>query len=60
MKLEVNETCLNTFNEIVEAARHFLKAELLNDIRVFLTLARFGNYDLTENIQEVSFVIFTK
>lgn len=58
MKLEPDESCLSTFNEILEAARHFLKPKLLDDIRVFLTLARFGDYELPENIQDVSCLCF--
>jgi hypothetical protein len=44
---------LKTFGEILEAARHFLKPELLNEIRVYLTSARLVEYEISDGIQEV-------
>lgn len=53
MKLDLEQMHLDTFNEIIQAANHFLKPELLNDIRVYLTEARLVEYGLTDGVQEV-------
>lgn len=47
---------LQTFNEILQAAKHFLKPELLNDIRIYLTSARLVQYELSDSVQEVNLV----
>ncbi|XP_044268941.1 mini-chromosome maintenance complex-binding protein [Tribolium madens] len=46
-------THLRTFSEILGAARHFLKPELLDDIRLYLTSARLTQYDLSDNVLEM-------
>ncbi|XP_018566587.1 mini-chromosome maintenance complex-binding protein [Anoplophora glabripennis] len=51
--LKPEKICLETFAEIIVAARHFLKPELLNDIRKFLTLARLAKYEISENVEEL-------
>ncbi|KAJ3663854.1 hypothetical protein Zmor_008075 [Zophobas morio] len=51
--LEPDEMHLNTFSEILQAARHFLKPELLNEIRVYLTSARLLDYNISDDIQEL-------
>lgn len=53
MPLILDEICSNTFDEIIEAAQKFLKPELLNEIRIYLTSAQYCKYDITDNIQEV-------
>lgn len=49
----LDEICVNTFDEIIEAAEKFLKPELLNEIRIYLTAAQYHKYDITDNVQEV-------
>ncbi|XP_072383994.1 mini-chromosome maintenance complex-binding protein [Diabrotica undecimpunctata] len=49
--LQPDEICINTFKEIVEAAEHFLKPDLLNEIRKYLTLARMTEYIITEQVE---------
>ena len=51
--LKSEEICLKTFNEIVSAAKHFLKSDLLNDIRKYLTLARSFKYNISDNVEEL-------
>lgn len=51
--LDPDDMHLKTFGEILEAARHFLKPELLNEIRVYLTSARLVEYEISDGIQEV-------
>lgn len=50
--LKPEQMCIDTFVEILEAARHFLKPELLTDIRKYLTLARFTEYEIHEKSGE--------
>ncbi|KAK9871140.1 hypothetical protein WA026_011422 [Henosepilachna vigintioctopunctata] len=49
--LKPEESHISTFNEVVEAAKHFLKPDLLNEIRKYLTLARMVTYKLGDNVQ---------
>lgn len=49
--LQPDEMCLNNFKEIVEAADHFLKPDLLNNIRKYLTSVRLIDYSLSEEIE---------
>lgn len=58
MPLIADKDCTNTFAEIKEAAGQFLRPELLNDIRVYLSQARFGKYELSDNVQEVKIGLF--
>ncbi|RZC40480.1 mini-chromosome maintenance complex-binding protein [Asbolus verrucosus] len=51
--LEPDEMHLNTFNEILEAARHFLKPDLLNEMRLYITQAKLTQYEITDGIQEL-------
>ncbi|XP_050301033.1 mini-chromosome maintenance complex-binding protein [Anthonomus grandis grandis] len=51
--LKPDDQCRDTFSEILEAARHFLKPELLQDIRKYLTEARLLNYEMSDNVQEL-------
>jgi hypothetical protein len=51
--LDPDDMHLKTFGEILEAARHFLKPELLNEIRVYLTSARLVEYEISDGIQEM-------
>lgn len=46
------KNCINTFAEIVIAAKYFLKSELLNDIRKFLTLARLIKYEIPSSMED--------
>lgn len=50
--LEPDPLCKNTFKEIVEAAEHFLKPDLLNDIRKYLTISRMSDYSITKQHEE--------
>lgn len=51
--LKPEKICIDTFTEIVDAAKHFLKPELLNDFRKYLTLARLTKYEITENVEDL-------
>ncbi|XP_060535093.1 mini-chromosome maintenance complex-binding protein [Cylas formicarius] len=51
--LTPEESCLNTFPEILEAARHFLKPDVLNDIRTYLTRARLAEYEISGGVEEL-------
>lgn len=51
--LKPDQICLETFEEIITAAKHFLKPDLLNDIRKYLTLARLLKYEILENVEEL-------
>ncbi|KAF2902596.1 hypothetical protein ILUMI_03592 [Ignelater luminosus] len=52
--LKPDQDHVTTFNEICEAAKHFLKPELLNDLRVYLSLSRHGKYELSfDDVQEL-------
>lgn len=51
--LEADSECMDTFPEILNATRHFLKPELLNKLRAYLSKARFSKYELTESTMEV-------
>ncbi|XP_057662736.1 mini-chromosome maintenance complex-binding protein [Diorhabda carinulata] len=50
--LEPDPMCTNTFKEIIEAAEHFLKPDLLNDVRKYLTISRMSDYSITEQNEE--------
>ncbi|KAJ8974185.1 hypothetical protein NQ317_004864 [Molorchus minor] len=49
--LKPENICLETFSEIIAAARHFLKPELLNDVRRYLSLARLIKYEISESVE---------
>lgn len=49
--LKPEQICIDTFAEIIEAAKHFLKPELLNDIRKYLTQARLIQYEIADNVE---------
>ncbi|KAJ8925194.1 hypothetical protein NQ315_001380 [Exocentrus adspersus] len=49
--LRPENICLDTFEEIVTATKHFLRTELLNDIRKYLTLARMSKYEICGNAE---------
>lgn len=51
--LKPEQICVETFEEIITAAKYFLKPELLNDIRKYLTLSRLTKYDISENVEEL-------
>lgn len=51
--LKPDDECLKTFSEILDAARHFLNPELLNDIRKYLTEARLMKYEISDQAQDV-------
>ncbi|KAF7273594.1 hypothetical protein GWI33_013702 [Rhynchophorus ferrugineus] len=53
LRLKPDDGCVKTFGEIIEAARHFLKPELLQKIRIYLTKARLIKYELSEQVQEL-------
>ncbi|XP_030765573.1 mini-chromosome maintenance complex-binding protein [Sitophilus oryzae] len=53
LPLKPDDTCLNTFGEILEAANHFLKPELLNQIRIYLTRARLIQYEISDQVQNL-------
>nr|XP_023016612.1 mini-chromosome maintenance complex-binding protein [Leptinotarsa decemlineata] len=46
-----DSTCINTFREILQAADHFLKPSLLEDIRKYLTSVRLTQYEISENVE---------
>lgn len=44
---------MNTFVEIKEAAKHFLKPDLLNNIRSYISKVRYAEYELPESTMEL-------
>lgn len=50
--MDPDQNCIDTFAEIIEAANHFLKPELLEDIRKYLTQAKLIKYEISSNIEE--------
>ncbi|KAF5269933.1 hypothetical protein FQR65_LT05732 [Abscondita terminalis] len=44
---------VQTYQEIVEASKIFLKPELLNDIRVYLTQVRHSSFELNDEVHEM-------
>lgn len=51
--LQPEQICIDTFSEIVDAAKHFLKTELLNDIRKYLTLVRQIKYEISDELESL-------
>ncbi|CAH1170646.1 unnamed protein product [Phaedon cochleariae] len=51
--LEPDLFCANTIKEIFEAAEQFLKPDILDGIRRYLTLARLTQYELTDKVEEL-------
>ncbi|KAG5886572.1 hypothetical protein JTB14_011284 [Gonioctena quinquepunctata] len=49
--LRPDPTCIKTFKEILQAADHFLKPALSDDIRRYLTLARLTPYKISDNVE---------
>ncbi|XP_044762379.1 mini-chromosome maintenance complex-binding protein [Coccinella septempunctata] len=48
--LQPNEEHLATFNEIIVALKHFLKPELLNECRKYLSMCKLVAYEIEENM----------
>lgn len=53
VKLNPDESYTETFKEIIGAAKMFLKPELLNSIRVYLTLARLQDYQMEDGVNGI-------
>lgn len=53
LKLKPEASCISTFEEILQAAKHFLIPDLLNELRIYLTLARHTKYEINDDIQNL-------
>lgn len=53
MPLNIDETCFDTFGDIRIAAELFLNTHLTK-LRIYLTLAKYSKYELSNEMQEVS------
>nr|CAI5848253.1 unnamed protein product [Callosobruchus analis] len=51
--LKPDPTSMETFAEILVAAKHFLNNELLNSLRKYLTLARLGKYEISNGVENL-------
>ncbi|GJQ77155.1 hypothetical protein Trydic_g14833 [Trypoxylus dichotomus] len=51
--LKPSEIHVNTFNEIYDAIKKLLNPNLLNDIRVYLTISRNNQYEISNNMLEI-------
>lgn len=54
--LQLDAHCINTFTEILDAAKQFLKSDLLNKLRVYLTKMRHATYTLSDNVLQVYYL----
>lgn len=50
--LKPERICIDTFAEILDAAKYFLKPELLNDARKYLTQARLIKYEISDKVED--------
>ncbi|KAI4470066.1 hypothetical protein MML48_1g03068 [Holotrichia oblita] len=51
--LKPSKIHVNTFNEIYEAIMKLLNPDLLNDIRTYLTISKYGQYEISDNMLEI-------
>lgn len=51
--LKPSEIHVNTFNEIYEAVKKLLNPDLLNDIRTYLTISKYGQYEILDGMLKV-------
>lgn len=51
--LQLDAHGVNTFTEILDAAKQFLKSDLLNKLRVYLTKMRHSTYTLSNNVLQL-------